>query len=236
MPFRIRCSNCGASLEANDSAMGKTLPCPKCGKQLVISAQSAAHDQSPPTGGVAAAAANSGDDATDEPDFQLADATEPSETDDDEGRPVEWYHGEEEKTAGSFVMWLILLLVCVAGGAAIFLIAGGRKGESDQAAFTKAVDNLDEFTRETKKLYDEARSLAADGKIEEAIEAYDGVLSRLGRLPMSAAKTFGYEGIQKELDALKANAARGDADAAEPAAGQDDAPAAAGGDAATEAP
>ena len=223
MPYRIRCSNCGASLEANDSAIGKTLPCPKCGKPLAISASSAEHDQPPSTGGVAAAAANAGDDASAEFDVQPADAAEPSETDGDEGRQAEWYHGEEEKTQGSLIMWLILLLVCVAGGAAIFLIAGGRKDESDQAAFTKAVDNLDEFTRETKKLHDEARSLAADGKIEEAIEAYDGVLSRLGRLPMSAAKTFGYEGIQKELDALKANAA-------------DDAPAAAEGDAPSEAP
>jgi predicted RNA-binding Zn-ribbon protein involved in translation (DUF1610 family) len=35
--IQMTCSGCGAKLKVSDSAVGKTMPCPKCGKALTVS-------------------------------------------------------------------------------------------------------------------------------------------------------------------------------------------------------
>jgi predicted RNA-binding Zn-ribbon protein involved in translation (DUF1610 family) len=35
--IRMTCSGCGAKLKVSDGAVGKTMPCPKCGKVLTVS-------------------------------------------------------------------------------------------------------------------------------------------------------------------------------------------------------
>ncbi len=211
MPLRVECRHCGAHLEANDAAVGRTLPCPKCGEPLTIAAAESATSQPsaavPPHPG----ADSKGWTSQDEQAMAALDAeaaaqpvSEPGST--DRQQPVEWYHGgEETQTRSAFVKWLIVLVLFVVGtGTVIFAVSRRRGAGDERAGFLRGVDNIARFTEETRKMYDEARKLAAEGNTEEAIAAYEKVLKRLEQIPMRAAIAFGFNTIKQELENLKA--------------------------------
>jgi len=202
MPISLRCTHCGARLEAPDSTAGKTKSCPKCGEPIVIPSGAAA-ESAPPADGAPPA-----------PDTPPEVSPEPAEPEDDAAEhPAE----EESSDLGAYyagqaggassLRWLLAFIFFVIGvGFCVFIIA--RSGTDGAGVLsTRPISNMKQFCAETYELYVEAGAKAKEGKKKEAIKLYQQVLECLERLPPDTAANMGLDLIRDDLETLKASPA-----------------------------
>jgi|GEM_PF-4284957 len=198
MPIRLQCENCGAELEAPDSAAGKTRPCPNCGEPIVVPAQPDAAS-SPPVEQPAEAPP-----PTAEPDVPEADAQQQPQ--DEQGDGLGKFYGGD--TGTSPLRWILALIFFVIGAVFCVFIIARSGGEHGGIIPPVRLGNIEKFTEKTHELYTKALTATREGETKQAIRLYRKVLDRLERLPTATATTFGIEQVREEYEALKAGGAQ----------------------------
>jgi len=196
MPIRLQCENCGAELEAPDSAAGKTRPCPNCGEPVVVPAQPAA--AAPPS-------AEQPAEATVQPTETEADAQQ--QPPDEQGDGLGKFYGAEG-TGASPLRWVLALIFFVIGVVFCVFIIARSGGDGGGIIPPVRVGDIEGFTAETREIYMSALTAAREGRTTDAGKLYRKVLDRLERLPPATATAFGIENIREEYEALKTGGAQ----------------------------